>query len=131
MPSKKPNAGARQTVLVVEDEPLMLDLLRRVFTRRGYQVLTAADGEEALEVYRRHATAIDAVVLDVGLPKLGGWEVFLKMKEENSEVRVVIASGYIEPELKTKMREVEIGHVVQKPYMPNQVLEAVRDLIEK
>jgi CheY-like chemotaxis protein len=66
------------TVLVVEDEKNMLNLLEKVLLRQGYQVLAATDGEKALEVYRRHNGTIDVVLLDIGLPKLAGEDVLRK-----------------------------------------------------
>jgi two-component system, cell cycle sensor histidine kinase and response regulator CckA len=105
----------RGTILIVEDEQLMLRLVEKVLLQHGYQVLVASDGEAAIEVYRRHKLEIDVVLLDVGLPKLTGWDVLLKMKEENSDVRVVIATGFLEPKMKTEMSRVTVKHFVDKP----------------
>src|SRR5512133_1453692 len=68
-------------------------------------------------VYRRHKLEIDVVLLDVDLPKLTGWDVLLKMKEENPDVRVVIATGFLEPKMKIEMSRVTVKHFVDKPYM--------------
>ena len=100
--SEKPGHG-HATVLIVEDEPGMLCLLEEVLSRHGYQVLMASDGEQAIEVYRCYKLRIDVVLLDVGLPKIAGWQVLLKMKKENPAVRVVIASGYLDPKMKAEM----------------------------
>jgi DNA-binding response OmpR family regulator len=115
----------RRTVLVVEDERLMLHLLRRILSNSGYEVLTAADGEEAINVYRRHTREIDLVLLDLGLPKISGVDVFAMMKEANPAVRVVVASGYLERETKNKMHETGVTQFVDKPYMIDKVLETL------
>ena len=81
------SCNGRGTVLVVEDEQLMLRLLEKFLSQQGYQVLIASDGEEAVEVYHLHRLEIDVVLLDVGLPKLTGWDVLLKMKEDNPDVQ--------------------------------------------
>jgi two-component system cell cycle sensor histidine kinase/response regulator CckA len=120
----------RGTILIVEDEQLMLRLVEKVLLQHGYQVLVASDGEEAIEVYRRHKLEIDVVLLDVGLPKLTGWDVLLKMKEENSDVRVVIATGFLEPKMKTEMSRVTVKHFVDKPYMLDEVVETLQSLID-
>jgi len=99
-------------------------------SQQGYQVLVASDGEEAVEVYRRHKLEIDVVLLDVGLPKLTGWDVLLKMKEENPDVRVVIATGYLAPKMKTEMLRVAVRHFVDKPYVLNELVETLRSLID-
>ncbi|HXV79770.1 MAG TPA: response regulator [Candidatus Binatia bacterium] len=121
---------ARGTILIVEDEQHMLRLLEKVLLQHGYQVLVASDGEEAIEVYRRHKLEIDVVLLDVGLPKLTGWDVLLKMKEENPDVRVVIATGFLEPKMKTEMSCVTVKHFVDKPYMLDEVVETLQSLID-
>lgn len=120
----------RGTILIVEDEQLMLRLVEKVLLQHGYQVLVASDGEEAIEVYRRHKLEIDVVLLDVGLPKLSGWDVLLKMKEENSDVRVVIATGFLEPKMKTEMSRVTVKNFVDKPYMLDEVVETLQSLID-
>src|SRR5687768_10062735 len=98
---EKPGQG-HETILIVEDERLMLHLLEKVLSRHGYRVLAASDGEQAIEAYRFYKPRIDAVLLDVGLPKTTGWQVLLKLKEENPDVRVVVASGYLEPKMKAE-----------------------------
>jgi two-component system, cell cycle sensor histidine kinase and response regulator CckA len=120
----------RGTILIVEDEQLMLRLLEKVLSQHGYQVLVTSDGEEAIEVYRRHKLGIDVVLLDVGLPKLTGWNVLLKMKEENPGVRVVIATGFLEPKMKTEMFRAGVKHFVVKPYMLDEVVETLQSLID-
>lgn len=115
----------RRTVLVVEDERLMLQLLQRILSSSGYDVLTAADGEEAINVYRRHKLGIDMVLLDLGLPKISGVEVFAMMKEANPAVCVVVSSGYLERETKNKMHEAGVIQFVDKPYMIDKVLETL------
>jgi two-component system cell cycle sensor histidine kinase/response regulator CckA len=108
----------------------MLRLVEKVLLQHGYQVLVASDGEEAIEVYRRHKLEIDVVLLDVDLPKLTGWDVLLKMKEENPDVRVVIATGFLEPKMKTEMFRVTVKHFVDKPYMLDEVVETLQTLID-
>ena len=129
--SRNQRANALRTILVVEDEQLMLRLLEKFLSRQGYQVLVASDGEQAIEAYCRHKTEIDVVLLDVGLPKVRGMDVLLKMKDENPDVRVVIASGYLEPEVKSEMYRAGVNDFVDKPYMLPEVLETLRSLTER
>jgi two-component system cell cycle sensor histidine kinase/response regulator CckA len=128
--SNNRKTDAQRTVLVVDDEKFMLEILEKKFTDRGYAVFTAADGEEAIETYCRHKMKIDAVFLDVGLPKVEGVDVLYKMKSENPAVRVVISSGFLEPELRTKMQQAGVEHFIEKPYMLDQVVEVIQGLIE-
>jgi two-component system cell cycle sensor histidine kinase/response regulator CckA len=119
------------TILVVDDEQNMLRLLEKFLSREGYHVLLAADGEQALEAFYRHKTEIDLVLLDVGLPKVRGADVLLKMKSENPDVRVVVASGYLDPKVKTEMHHAGVRDFVDKPYMLSDLLETLRNLTEK
>jgi DNA-binding response OmpR family regulator len=129
--SSEKRAQGHQSILVVEDEPRMLRLLEKVLSRNGYQVLAAADGEQAIEAYRCYKPAIGLVLLDVGLPRSNGWHVLLKLKEENPDVRVVIASGYLQPKMKADMACAGVKHFVNKPYSLNEVVETIQGVMEK
>jgi two-component system cell cycle sensor histidine kinase/response regulator CckA len=129
--SSNQSANTRGTILVVEDEQLMLRVLKRTFSQQGYEVFTAADGEEAIEVYRSHKKEIDVVLLDIGLPKISGVIVFRKMKEDNPDVRIVIASGYLEPQVKAEMLRAGVKHFFLKPYMFQDIIDTFQTLIER
>ena len=117
------------TVLLVEDENNMLNVLERILLEHGYKVLKATDGEKALEIYRRHGQTIDAVLLDIGLPKLSGREVLLEIKNENPDVKIIVASGYLEPELKAEVDRAGVNHFLHKPYMLDEVVKAVHSVM--
>ena len=119
------------TILVVEDERSMLQLLQKVLSRHGWQVLVASDGEQAIEVYHNEKLRIDVVLLDVGLPKVAGLQVLLKIKTENPDVRVVIASGYLEPKTKNEMLDAGVKHFVNKPYTLDEVVRMVQNVIDR
>ena len=117
------------TVLVVDDEASMVHALEKILSARGITVLTAADGESALDVYRRHKATIDVVLLDMGLPKIAGREVLLKMRAENPGVKVIVASGYVDPEVKSEIDRDSVHCFLHKPYMPEEVVAAIQRLI--
>jgi DNA-binding response OmpR family regulator len=123
--------GGTETILVVEDEELLLDLLKTIFETRGYRVLIARDGLEALDVYEQRGKEIDIILMDIGLPKLNGWEVLQKMKEMNSKVRVILASGYIDSHSKSEILKAGAKYFIQKPYMLKEVLQRVREVIDR
>src|SRR5262245_25039472 len=77
-----PTAGNGATILFVEDETHQLNLMQKHLAAEGHRVLTARDGGEAVQTYLRHKQEIDLVVLDLGLPKLNGWEAYKMMKQE-------------------------------------------------
>ena len=109
----------------------MLQLLQKVLSRHGWQVLVASDGEQAIEVYHNEKLRIDVVLLDVGLPKVAGLQVLLKIKTENPDVRVVIASGYLEPKTKNEMLDAGVKHFVNKPYTLDEVVRMVQNVIDR
>jgi two-component system cell cycle sensor histidine kinase/response regulator CckA len=123
------NNHAHRTVLVVEDERLMRRLLERVLCNDDTSVLFAADGEEAVDIYRDHKWEISVVLLDLGLPKLSGWEVFKNIKQQNPDVRVIVASGYLDPDIKNRMHDAGVQYFIEKPYKLNELVAALHGVI--
>lgn len=118
-------ANPKATVLVVEDEKAIVGLLRMILSTAGYRVLAALDGAKAVELYRQHKDEIDIVVMDLGLPKVTGWEVIRTMKEQNPGVKVIITTGYLQQELKSELLGSEVKAYIHKPYTVDKVLEAL------
>ena len=114
----------------MEDEDLMLRLLKKFFSRHGYVVLEASNGEQAIEVYRNNQQQIDAVLLDMRLPHKTGEEVFFEMKAENAAVNVVMASGFLEPQAKMELTRAGIKHFVSKPYELNELRTVFESLVK-
>ena len=129
--SERKQRNGQRTLLLVEDEEMMVLLLKKTLSKHGYKVLVALDGEEALNLFHHHKHEIDVVLLDIGLPKTAGWDVILKMKEEDPDVKVVISSGYIDPESKTKMQRVGVKDFIDKPYTPAAVVETLEAVLER
>ncbi|HEY4611839.1 MAG TPA: response regulator [Bacteroidota bacterium] len=119
-----------KTVLVVEDDEMLLELVAGVLEDNGYRVLKAEDGVRAVEQYTLHHTRVAVVLTDMGLPRLGGWEAFLKMKEVNPNVKTIMASGYFDPNLRAEMVNAGAVDFVQKPYVMNEVLQKIHDVID-
>ncbi|HXG38469.1 MAG TPA: PAS domain S-box protein [Bacteroidota bacterium] len=122
--------GGSETVLVVEDEEMLLELLRSVLEGKGYRVLAARDGVEAIDRYRQHEREIAAVISDVGLPKMSGVESCVELKKINPAVKIILASGYLDPAVKHELAKVEAKEFIQKPYNPDEVLRRLRAIID-
>ena len=118
-------ANSRATVLVVEDEEKLVYLLRKALLRNQYNVLVASDGAQAIDLYRCRKQEIGVVLLDIGLPKIAGLDVILRMKEENPNVKVVVCSGYIDPGFKSKMQRAGVQGFIEKPYNPDDVVRTL------
>ncbi len=131
LPGNEKPVGGSETILLIEDEYLILKLIRRLLKSYGYSVYVAADGEEALEVFTRHRDEIALVLSDVGLPKMSGIEVFKKLKEIDPHVKVVLASGFFEPDLKFSLHQLGAKGFIQKPYSNEGVLRKLREVLDK
>ena len=113
-------------MLFVDDEPALRDLAERTLRPAGFQVLTAADGREALEVLRDRAADVRAVVLDLTMPGLNGDEVLRELRRLRPGVRVILSSGFSEQEVARRFAAGDLAGFLQKPYRPHQLLDAIR-----
>jgi len=86
--------GGSETILVVDDEPVILEVAKEALEMLGYRVKIAATGEEALEIYREPGQSIDLVLLDLNMPGMGGSRCLAELLQFDPDVKVVIASGY-------------------------------------
>ncbi len=113
-----PTAMSRRTatILFVDDEADMLDLGALALRQMGYEVLTAANGGEAIEIFETHAGIIDCVLLDLGMPYMDGAQTLAELRRINPEVRVILASGYTEHEIQTRLAGQTVQALVVKPY---------------
>jgi len=123
--------GGSETVLVVEDEEMLRDLLSGLLRAKGYTVLTAADGQEAVKTYDEHWREIAVIVTDMGLPRKGGADASAEMRKINPSARIIMASGYVEPQVKTGLMSDGARAFIQKPYVPAEVLRIVRTVIDE
>lgn len=125
-PVAAPAPGEGYVLVVDDDEPV-----RRVATfmveSLGFQVLTATDGMDGLEVFRQRAAEITLVILDLAMPRLGGEEAFHAIREISPEARVILASGYEEKESRRLFADQGLAGFIQKPYR----LGALRDKIQE
>ena len=116
-------------VLVVDDEPMVRDVLSRYLSRDGFQVRTAADGEAALEAFADDEP--DVVLLDLMLPRIDGFEVFRRMRDERpaSPVIMLTARG----EVTDRIVGLDIGadDYVAKPFSPKEVVARVRAVLRR
>jgi len=120
-----------ESLLFVEDEPSLMRLLRRALERRGYRIFEAKEGFQAIDIYRQHKDEIAVVVLDMGLPRLSGWEVFQKLKEINPGLRAIVTSGYVDPWLREKMLGQGLKDFVPKPCRVVEMIKTIRDVIDR
>jgi FixJ family two-component response regulator len=84
-----------------------------------------------VEVFTAHKDEIEIVLSDLGLPRLGGWEAFLKMREINPELKGILASGFFIPEVRTEIIKSGARDFIQKPYNSAHIIKMIRDLLNE
>ena len=123
--------GGNETILLVDDEEFIRELGVDVLGRAGYTVLTASNGENALELYQQERARIDLVILDLIMPGMGGSKCLEELLKMDPETRVLIASGY-SPDGPTKgALETGAKGFVSKPYDTSQLLKLVRKILDR
>ena len=122
--------GRGEGVLIVEDEPTLLELLESTFLEKGYRVFLATDGVEGIEAYRKHMDEISVVVTDFGLPRADGGVLLDSVKSLNPSVKVVVASGFFEPHVRSELTRHGARALVSKPYGQAELLAIVRSVID-
>lgn len=119
-----------KVVLVAEDEPAVRGLARRILERRGFRVLEAADGVEALEIAQLHHDRIDLLLTDAIMPRLGGRDLARRLAEQRPDVRVLFMSGYAESEIVHRgLLDPGIAFL-EKPFTADELTAAVRTTLE-
>ena len=130
-PEKKETpAEGTETILLVDDEAPLRDLARTILSKYGYTVLTASDGEEALEVYRAEKERIHLVILDLIMPGMGGLRCLEELLMINPDVTAVIATGYYPDGPGDPAVEGRARGFIRKPYNIEELLLGVRKPLE-
>jgi DNA-binding NtrC family response regulator len=119
----------RPTVLVVDDEEDLRDIMRRMLERRGFTVIAAGDSRQAIEVCREHPGTIDVLVTDLGLPGVSGGELSRTAAELRPGMRVVYISGLPRELAVADGLIAEDALLVKKPFSTDRLIEALRSVL--
>ncbi len=120
-----------ETILVVEDEDFICNMIRITLDSKGYKVITAHDGLQAVQLYDKYKNEIALVITDLGLPVMTGMEEFKRIKEINPEVKVIITTGFLEPDVKSRLLIEGAKAFLPKPFKPDDVLHIVREVLDR
>ena len=88
-------------------------------------------GEEEVELFEQHRESIDLVLSDMGLPRLNGLEAVKRMKSLRADLKVILASGFIDPNQQAEIEKTGIKLVIQKPYNPVSILRSIRTMLDE
>ncbi len=126
-----PDLTGAGTILLVEDEDAVRVFSVRALKNKGYNVLEARSGEEALEVLKQHGAKIDLTVTDVVMPQMDGPTLYKHIKQNWPGIKVVFVSGYTEDRLREQFKSGEEIHFLSKPFSLKQLAAKVKDLLSE
>ena len=129
-PTSEPPGGG-ETILLIEDEPLVRDLVTDVLHNHRYKVLTASDGEEALAIAPEHPSEIHLTLSDVVLPSMSGKEAATRLTQARPGLKVLYMSGYAEEQIVHEGIVDENVAFLAKPFTPAALSEKVRDVLDR
>jgi CheY-like chemotaxis protein len=120
-----------ETILLVDDEEMIIDVGTQILKNLGYEVLTARHGKEAIEVYRQNRQKVAMVILDLIMPHMGGEETFDILKEIDPQVKVLLSSGYSLDGQTTEILNRGCNGFIQKPFRMEDLSVKLRQIITK
>jgi PAS domain S-box-containing protein len=130
-PVRRETGSSGGTILLVDDDEILIEVIREILETAGYQVLTAFSGREAIEIYEAWEGDIDLVLLDMIMPGMGGAETFRGLKNMDPHVTVIIISGYSLPDDVRELLALGCKGFLQKPFLMPELFQKVRQVIRR
>ncbi|RJQ58697.1 MAG: response regulator [Desulfobacteraceae bacterium] len=118
------------TILLVDDEAIIRQVSRQLLESLGFSVLTASDGLEALDIYRKKNREIALVLLDMTMPQMDGAETFREMQRHSPDVPVILSSGYTEQDVSSRVSGKDFAGFIQKPYTLKNLRDELRRILK-
>ncbi len=126
---KKNSPPKAKRILVIDDQPIVTDLLVSVLERMNYKSKVASRGREGVEMFEKDR--FDLVITDLGMPDISGWEVSKSIKQKNPHVPVIVITGWgVDPD-PDKMKDSKVDFIINKPFQIDQLEKIIKDLLEK
>ncbi|MCK5194644.1 MAG: response regulator, partial [Desulfobulbaceae bacterium] len=120
-----------ETILFVDDEDIIIRVGKDMIESLGHEVLTAKNGKEAIEIYKKNIDKIDMVMLDIIMPVMDGGETYDKLKEINPDIKVLLSSGYGINGQATEILDRGCNGFIQKPFNMRALSKKIRDILDK
>ncbi len=120
----------KETILIVDDEEIVMDVTRELVELMGYRVLTAASGREGVDLYRGMGKEIGLVILDMIMPGMGGSEVFDRIREMNPEARILLSTGFSLSDQAQEIMDKGCNGFIQKPFQPGELSLKIRQILD-
>ncbi len=122
--------GKGEWILIVEDDREISSLLEVILCGVGYKTIVANDGEEAENLYKSHHPPFNLVLSDLGLPKLGGVELFEKLIVYDPKIKFIASSGYSDSTLAGQLKSKGVKEFIAKPYLPENLFQTIRRILD-
>jgi two-component system, cell cycle sensor histidine kinase and response regulator CckA len=129
-PEPPPLETGSGTILLVDDERMVRQVSQEALERRGFRVLTAYNGREAVDLFRERASEISLIVLDMAMPVMSGEEAQPHLEQIQPDVPILVSSGYSEAMASSRFRSGKMLHFIQKPYTAQQLAEKVLEILK-
>lgn len=118
------------TILIIDDEKIIREMAENMLIECGYKAVLAEDGEKGIEIYKNLNKKIDAILLDIAMPRLSGQEVFVKLKRINPDIKVLLTSGYKDDRRVKESMKLGISAFIQKPFTIEQLSVKIKEVIK-
>ena len=118
-----------ETILLIDDEAIVIEVSAQMLKKMGYDVLTAHNGRQAIEIYKRNSDKVAIVILDLVMPGMGGGEVYDRLKEIDSDVKVLLSSGYSIGDRAAEILSRGCDGFIQKPFNLSGLSNKLREII--
>ena len=121
------NNDEKKAVLFVDDDEMVLEVGSLMLQKLGYSVLTASEGQEAIEIFKKNKVAI--AILDMRMPGMNGYEIYQQLKKINPKAKILLASGYTGVHSEKKLISIGFDGFIQKPFILKHLSEKIEDIL--
>lgn len=117
---------SKKCILVVDDEETIRDLIKQLLELNDYETISASNGHEALEIYKKEGAKIDLVITDLGLPFMNGRELGENIRKLNPCAKMIIATGFAGRENYETLMQIGFLEIIRKPFDIREVIQSVK-----
>jgi len=119
-----------ETILLVDDEEMIVEIGEEILQKLGYTVLSARSGQESLKIYHENSGTINLIILDMIMPGMSGKETYEALKRLNSGVKILLSSGYSMKDQTTRILENGCDGFIQKPFSIKDLSRKLREILD-
>lgn len=125
------SGNGHETILLAEDDNVILELAQSILEMKGYRVLSAIDGQAAYDIFRKKHKVIDLAFIDLNMPKINGSELLKMMRDKNPSLKALFSSGLDKESVNIELSDHQDYEVITKPFSPTVLLQEIRRILQK